>query len=121
MNKRLLLALAAGFGTNVCGYVFALVILNLGGHGDTPSLLSLFAVFLWLASMILGGWVASVVAGSRQFLLGYLSAASGLLAVTMWFRFLLRVEMPTIPTAVGILLVSVLGVIGALTYSRVAK
>jgi hypothetical protein len=71
--------------------------------------------------MILGGWVASVVAGSRQFLLGYLSAALGLLAVTMMFQFRLHIEMPTIPTAVGILLVSVLGVVGALTYSRLAK
>jgi hypothetical protein len=62
-------ALGAGFGTNVLGYLLSLGFINLF-HNETPSPLWAVAPMLWLAFMILGGWVASVVAGSRRFLLG---------------------------------------------------
>ena len=68
MNQKAF-ALAAGFATNIAGYVVALVVLNLGRAG-TPSFLWVLGPILWLASLILGGWAASVVARSRQFLLG---------------------------------------------------
>jgi hypothetical protein len=110
-------ALAAGFGTNVVGYVVGLLVLNLG-HADAPSPLWLLGPMLWLASMILGGWVASVVARRRQFLLGYLSAFLGMLAVVLVMRFGLHVAIPPLATAIGVLIVSALGALGARTYSR---
>jgi hypothetical protein len=112
-----LLALAAGFGTNVGGYLLGLIVLNFG-KSDTPSPVWLAALVLWLASMILGGWVASVVARSRQFLLGYLSAFLGMLAVVLVMRFVLHIPSPLWATVLGLLIVSALGALGALTYSR---
>jgi hypothetical protein len=110
-------ALAAGFGTNVGGYALSLVVLNMG-HPEVPSLPWLLAPMLWLASMILGGWVASVVARSRQFLLGYLSAVLGMLVVVVCMRFVLGIAIAPLATGVGVLVVSALGALGALTYSQ---
>jgi hypothetical protein len=114
---RQLLALAAGFGTNIGGYVVSLIALKLG-QSNAPSAVWLLGPMLWLASMILGGWVASVVARSRQYLLGYLSAFLGMLVVVLVMRFALHVAISPLATAVGVLVVSALGVLGALTYSR---
>jgi uncharacterized membrane protein YedE/YeeE len=110
-------ALAAGFGTNVVGYGLSLVVLNLG-QGDAPSVLWPLAPMLWLVSMILGGWVASRVAGSRQFLLGYLSAVLGMLVVVLAMQFVLHIAVPPLATAAGVIIVSALGALGALMYSR---
>jgi hypothetical protein len=110
---RDLLALAAGFCTNIVGYVVALIVLNFS-HAETPSALWVLAPMLWLASMILGGWATSVVARSRRFLLGYLAAFLGMLAVVL----VIHVSVPVLATAVGLLIVSMLGALGALTYSR---
>jgi hypothetical protein len=110
-------ALAAGFGTNVGGYVVALVVLSLG-HAEALSPVWLLGPMLWLVSMVLGGWVVSVVARSRQLLLGYLSAALGMLVVDLAMRFVLRITIAPLTTAGGILVVSALGALGALIYSR---
>jgi hypothetical protein len=116
--KREPYALAAGFGTNVAGYVAAIFVLNLLGRGEAPSLMWGLGPLLWLASIILGGWVASVIAGSRQFLLGYLSAFLGMLVVALLARFGLHISIPALATAAGLLVVSALGALGALIYSR---
>ena len=119
MNRELY-ALAAGLGTNVGGYVVSVAILSLGGTG-APSLLWPLSVILWLVSMFVGGWVASVVAGGRQFLLGYLSAALGLLGVCLTFQFVLHIALPPLATAAGVVIFSALGALGTLTYSRKSK
>jgi ABC-type thiamin/hydroxymethylpyrimidine transport system permease subunit len=79
------------------------------------------APMLWLASMILGGWVASLVAGGRRFLLGYLSAAMGMLVVVLVMRLVLHIAAPLLATVAGVVIVSALGALGALTWSRKAK
>jgi hypothetical protein len=116
MNQKAF-ALAAGFAMNIVGYAVSLVVLNLG-RADTPSFLWTLAPILWLAALILGGWVASVAARSRQFLLGYLSSVLGMLAVVLVIQFGLGVTVPPLATAFGVLIVSGLGALGALTYSR---
>jgi hypothetical protein len=118
--RREAYALSAGFGTNVGGYVLALVVLRLI-HADTPSTLSLIGPFIWLASMILGGWVTSVVAGGRRYLLGYVAAAMGMLFVVLAMLLLAGVAMPLLATAAGIAIFSALGALGALTYVRRVK
>jgi hypothetical protein len=117
MNQKAI-ALAAGFATNVVGYIVSIVVLNLFGRADTPSFLWVLAPILWLGSLILGGWVASVIARSRQFLLGYLSAVFGMFAVVLMMQLGLGIAVPPLATALGVLIVSGLGTLGALTYSR---
>jgi hypothetical protein len=118
--RREAYALAAGFATNIGGYVLALVVLKLI-HADTPSALSLIGPFLWLASMILGGWIASVVAGGRRYFLGYLSAAMGMLFVVLVMVLVANATVPLLATAAGIVMFSAFGALGALTYVRRVK
>jgi len=117
MNRGFL-GLASGVGTNLVGYVIGVAILSLVSQATSNPLLWAFVVFLWFASLIVGGWVVSLMAGRRQVLLGYLSAALGLAVVTLTLRFVLHIEVPLLPVAVGWVAFSTLGAIGALTYSR---
>lgn len=113
-------ALAAGFGTNLGGYVLGIVVLKLI-HSNAPSALSLIGPFIWLGSMIIGGWVASVVAGGRRYLLGYLSAAMAMLLVVLVLVLAANATVPLLATAAGIAIFSALGALGALTYVRRVK
>ena len=117
--SRYVLAFLVGLLTNLLGYVLGMWVLSFNAVGSVPDAQIFpwrFAIAVWLVSLFIGGRLAAVVLKMRNFLLGYLSAAAGSLVIAILMLALFSVNTMTVSALAGVLITSVLGGLGGITY-----